>query len=445
MTILHNDPPGGFSDNLVETQLRLVIDTIPGLVWSAHPDGYIDFLNQRWWEYTGLSLAQAGGWGWQAAIYPDDLPSLMSYWLSILASGKPGEAEARLRRFDGVFRWFLFRAVPLYDEKGTLIKWYGQTTDIDDRKWSEALLAGEKQALEMSAQRYPLPSILDALCHLVEVIADGVLAMILLLDPRGDRLWNGAAPSLPTSFIQLIDGLTIGPAVGSCGTAAYRREPVIVSDIATDSLWADYRDLPLAHGLRACWSTPIKATDGKVLGTFALFAREPGYPEPRHREIVGKITHLAAIAIEREHTEVALRRSEERFRQMADAVPEVIWIRALKPEQVLYTNLGFERIWSLSVEALYQNPRLWTASIHPDDRERVIYAFTQWISGAPVGYYDIEYRILDPGGVLRWVHERGALSFDANGKAYLASSISTDITDRKRAEERLRRSEAYLA
>src|SRR5439155_8621372 len=120
----------------VRDQFRLAIDTIPGLVWSALPDGRIDFLNQRWREYTGLALDQAGGWGWRAAIHPEDLPGLESYWRSLLASGEPGEKEARLRRADSVYRWFLFRAVPLYDA-GTLVKWYGQTTDIDDRKQAE--------------------------------------------------------------------------------------------------------------------------------------------------------------------------------------------------------------------------------------------------------------------------------------------------------------------
>jgi PAS domain S-box-containing protein len=118
-------------------RFQLAIDAIPGLVWSALPDGHIDFLNRRWREYTGLSLEQAGGWGWRAAIHPEDLPGLESYWRSVLASGKPDEKEARLRRGDGVYRWFLFRAVPLYDEAGTLVKWYGQTTDIDDRKQAE--------------------------------------------------------------------------------------------------------------------------------------------------------------------------------------------------------------------------------------------------------------------------------------------------------------------
>jgi len=107
--------------------------------------------------------------------------------------------------------------------------------------------------------------ILDALCRLVEEVATGCLSSILLLDPNANCLRHGAAPSLPIPYTKAIDGAVIGPAVGSCGTAAYRAEPVIVSDIATDVLWADYRELAMAHGLRACWSTPILSSGGKVL------------------------------------------------------------------------------------------------------------------------------------------------------------------------------------
>src|SRR5256885_7773281 len=151
----------------------------------------------------------------------------------------------------------------------------GTVMDVTERKWAENLLAGEKRLLEMIARGSSLPSILDAVCTFVEDMSSGSLVTILLLDTDGKRLWHGAAPSLPKSYTEALDGFVIGPCVGSCGTAAYRREPVIVSDIATDPLWADYRDLPLAHGLRACWSTPILSSAGGVLGTFAIYWREP--------------------------------------------------------------------------------------------------------------------------------------------------------------------------
>ena len=178
-----------------------------------------------------------------------------------------------------------------------------EARERDERKRAEALLAGEKRLLEMIAKGNSLSMILDALCRLVEELSKGSLSSILLLDPDGTRLWHGAAPSLPKSYIDAIDGSAIGPAAGSCGTAAFRKERVIVSDIAQDPLWADYRDLALPHGLRACWSTPVLASDGRVLGTFAIYSREPSRPTPPQQSIIEQITDLASIAIERKRAE----------------------------------------------------------------------------------------------------------------------------------------------
>lgn len=431
----------------VKDQFELVIDTIPGLVWSSLPDGRIDFLNQRWREYTGLSLAEANDWGWRVAIHPDDLPGLERYWRSILASGQPGEYEARLRRFDGTYRWFLFRGMPLYNAAGILVKWYGQNTDIEDRKRAEALLAGEKRLLEMMARSDALPLILEALCALVEDVTPGCLCGILLVDSTGTHLHHGAAPSLPPSYNDAIHGRPIDPEAGPCGMAAFLKEQVIAVDVACDARWDahEWGALALAHGLRACWSTPITSSEGVVLGTFALYWRQPSGPEAEHRNIIERMTHLAAVAIERGRTAAALQESEERLHVMADATPEVIWLTALHPENVLYASPSFERVWGLPVADLYQNPRLWTETIHPDDRSRVIDTFTRWISRDGVDEYDIEFRIVQPTGALRWVHERGVVIVDASGAPYRVSGISTDITDRKRSEDALNEVRSDLA
>src|SRR5262245_16618318 len=116
---------------LDEDKLRQVIDTIPTIAWCNLPDGPNEFLNKRWHDYAGLTPEESNGWGWQAAVHPEDLPRLMDKWLESLASGEPGEIEARLRRHDGVFRWFLIRAEPLRDETGKIIRWYGISTDIE--------------------------------------------------------------------------------------------------------------------------------------------------------------------------------------------------------------------------------------------------------------------------------------------------------------------------
>src|SRR5882762_771570 len=307
-----------------EDYLRLTIDTIPVLAWCTGPDGSTEFLNQRWLDYTGLTIEEARVWGWKVAIHPDDLPELLDVWQGFLASGESGELEARLRRADGVYRWFLFRVEPLRNPQGTIVKWYGTNTDIDDRKRTEALLAAENQILEMVATGRPLAEILDGLCRLVETLCDKSLASILLIDPSGRCLRRGAGPSFPEAFMAAVDGIEIGPCVGSCGTAAFRKEQVIVSDIETDPLWADYRELALAYGLRAGWSTPILSSHGSVVGVFGIYGREPGSPAPQHQRIIKQITHLASIAIERKQAAESLRASELLARGQLDALTHTL-------------------------------------------------------------------------------------------------------------------------
>jgi PAS domain S-box-containing protein len=233
-------------------------------------------------------------------------------------------ADGSIKNVQGVGR-------PVVKESGDIDNYVGTTVDITARKRAEALLAGEKRLLEMVARGDSLAGILDALCRLVEELASGCLSSILLLEPNGNNLRYGAAPNLPKAYIDAIDGSVIGPAVGSCGTAAYRAKPVIVSDIATDPLWTNYRDIALPHGLRACWSTPILSSEGKVLGTFAIYYREPRAPTPQQLEIIEQITDLASIALERRRAEEALRASEQVARGQVEALVQSLDILATAP------------------------------------------------------------------------------------------------------------------
>jgi len=179
---------------------------------------------------------------------------------------------------------------------------------------AEAWLAGQNRALELIAGDAPLETILHYLVLFIESQAPGLYCSVLLLE--GGLLRHGAAPSLPDAYNQAVEGLAIGPLVGSCGTSAYLGEAVIVSDIATDPLWADFKDLALQHGLRACWSTPIRSRTDEVLGTFAIYYREARAPDPDELRLVEVATHLAGIAIERHRTDLALK---QRAEQLAEA------------------------------------------------------------------------------------------------------------------------------
>lgn len=168
------------------------------------------------------------------------------------------------------------------------------------------------RVLELAVGDKPLEETLGELLGIVESTSQtGVLGSVLLLDEDGKHLRHGAAPSLPKEYCEAIDGAEIGPSVGSCGTAAYTAEPVFVGDIANDPLWFDFRDLALAHDLRACWSIPILTSGRKVVGTFAMYHREPRQPTVRDLALVDLITQTAALVIDRERAHSALREIAE--------------------------------------------------------------------------------------------------------------------------------------
>jgi len=186
-----------------------------------------------------------------------------------------------------------------------------------------ALADAQNRVLELAVAQAPLAVTLEALVREVEELSSsGVIASILLIDQESQRLRHGAAPNLPAAYNEAIDGIAIGPAVGSCGSAAHRKEPVFVIDIATDPLWSEYRELALAHGLRACWSFPIRSTQGEVVGTLALYHRETCAPVEKDLEIVGFVVRTAGIVIARALTEFELRTSEARYRQIVEGAED---------------------------------------------------------------------------------------------------------------------------
>src|SRR5260370_549668 len=162
------------------------IDAVPALEWSARPDGSAEFLNRRWLDYTGLSSEEATDWGWTAAVHTEDRDRLMDFWRHLLDSGEAGEIEARLRRYDGDYRWFLFRVEPMRDNHGDIFKWYGANTDIEDRKRAEALLAAEKRTLEMIAGGGWLADILGKVCGNVDAPANNIQSAAMLWAPPGN-------------------------------------------------------------------------------------------------------------------------------------------------------------------------------------------------------------------------------------------------------------------
>jgi PAS domain S-box-containing protein len=451
------------SEALAEQRLRLVVDTTPAMINSCRPDGHLDYVNKGWLDYFGFSLetaldradvmkmsapsdADMRGGNWQPVIHPEDLQGFTGSWKATLASGKPGEHEARVRRFDGVYRWHLFRAVPLYDQTGKPIKWYASAFDIEDRKRAEALLAGEKRLLQMIARSDSRQHVLEGACLLVEELATGSLCSILLLDSSANCLRHGAAPSLPKTYTEAIDGAIIGPSVGSCGTAAYRAETVIVSDIATDLLWADFRDLASAHELRACWSTPILSSAGKVLGTFATYYREPRNPSSQELNVIERITHLASIAIERKQADEKLRQSEAYLAEAQRLSHTGSWAGAPGMGEIRYWSEECYRVLGFDPHAGQPRVETFFRRIHPEDQAWTIEQLER--AGREKREFEFDYRIVHPGGEIRSIHTVGHPVLSPSGDLVEFVGTVIDVTERKRAEEereRLRQAQADLA
>ena len=301
---------------------------------------------------------------------------------------------------------------------------------LPGRSWAEAALAGENRVLEMIAGGRSLLSILEALCLAVEEICHGSLCSVLLLDAKGERLWQGAAPSLPQSYLAAFDGREIASCWGPCGAAAIRMEQVIAADIQADPLWGGCRDVVLSHGLRACWSTPIFSAEERVLGTLAILSRQPCSPTPEDQGIIKQFTHLASIAIERTRSEEALRRSEAYLVEAQKlshtgsfgwnlAAGKLVW------SAETFRILGYEPTLTPTLEMVLHR-------IHPDDvkvvRERIERA-TREGSG-----FDLEHRLLMPNGTAKHLHVVARPSRTESGDVELLGAIM-DITERKQAQE----------
>src|SRR5438067_1861720 len=311
--------------------------------------------------------------------------------------------------------------------------------DISQRKWREALLAGENRVLEMVAKGDSLAEILDKLCLLVEEQSSDVLASILLMDPNGKQLRHGAAPNLPKTYTEAIDGAFIGPAVGSCGTAAYRAEQVIVSDIAADPLWADFRDLALAHSLRACWSTPIFSSEGKVIGTFAMYYREPRSPSPREQETIKHITYLAGLDIQRKLAERARRESEAYLAEAQRLSHTGSWAWTPASGEIRYWSEETYRVLGFDPDAGPPRFETFFQRLCSEDQERVRELFESAIREK--AEFETDYRIVHPSGAVKHIHAVGHPVCDEAG--HLVEFVGTviDITESKRSEEALRASE----
>jgi PAS domain S-box-containing protein len=312
-----------------------IVNSVEGIVWEADAETFVfSFVSKQAERILGYPVQE---WlerptFWKDHLHPEDRDWAVQFCTKATAEKHSHDFEYRMIAADGRVVWFrdLVTVVVDGDHPRRL---RGVMVDMTQHKRAESLLTAEKRLLEMIATGVALKEILNALCLAIEEYQVGTLASVLLLDVDGIHLKSVAGPNLPKSWTQQMEKLPIGPCAGSCGTAAYRKLPVIVSDIATDPLWdvPEHRASALKHGLQASWSNPVLSSEGKVLGTFCMYYRETRNPNPQDLELIELATHLVRVAIERDRVAEALRASEQVARGQVEALTYSLDVLATAP------------------------------------------------------------------------------------------------------------------
>ncbi len=437
---------------LVESdeRFRLVTKATQDAVWDWELQ-----TNSLWWNEGFKTLFGFEDYeidptvaSWYNGIHPDDQDRVVNGIHEIIDKGDSFWIdEYRFRTSQGSYKSVLDRGYVIRDASGKATRMLGSMQDITERKRIESILKGQKEAFEQAVHAEPLPAVLETLVRAAETNASFPLsASLLLLDEEGQRLLHGAAPSLPEAYNAAIHGISIGEQVGSCGTAAFLQKEVVVADIANDPRWHNFKDLALTHGLRACWSTPIFSSRGKVLGTFAFYYPEIHTPSEEDKDVVNLLSRSAGIVIEwyqdvleKQKAEKALMESEKRFRMLADQTPMIIYI--VEPNEQA-TMSYFNKTWLDYTGQNYDEAleRAWNGFIHPDDLHLVFEKYTEGFRNKEA-YTIPEVRLKRHDGEYRWHTFKGSPRFLPNGGFIGHVGVGFDIHERKLAEEALKQSE----
>ena len=384
-----------------EDRLRLVIDTIPTMAWSVRPDGTVDFVNQRWLEYTGLSsegaLEEA-----THTVHPEDLPRVMEKWSVDMAAGEPYVGEVRLRRADGEYRWFLVRTVPLRDEQGNIVKWYGTSTDIEDRKRAEDALRESEEKFRQFADNV----------RTVFWMTTPAMDEQLYVNPAYESIWGRSLQSLrqkPRSFLDAIHPEDRERAVG------------IIEGQRQREFEVEYR---------------IVRPDGSV-----RWIRDRGFPV---KDASGKVYRVAGVAediTERKRVEMALQKNEHLLSETQVLGRTGSWEHNLVTGEIANTE-GNLRLFFGDDHSKGVRFEDFAGVVHQDDREYVSARHAQLL--AEGGTSDIEYRVVWPDGSVHVLFGRATVVRDAAGRPLRVYGTNVDITERKRAENALRDSGVQL-
>ena len=340
-----------------ETRFRTLVANLPGISYRCRCD------DKRSMDFISDTIESVAGYAaddfyhnsvrsFNSIINPDDRSRVQQAIMDGVRQQRSYAIEYRIRCANGQMRWVQEQGQPVFDRQGALVWLDGNIFDITERKQAEKLRESTASILQMVASDKHLTAVFEAIIRTYESRYPGMKASILLL--RDGHLFKGAAPNLPDAYNAAIEGLAIGPMVGSCGSAAYHKQRTIVEDIEHDPRWAPYTDLALPLGLRACWSEPLFSSTGEVLGTFAMYYDHPCKPGPNEVSDIASAAKLAGMAIEREQNLAQLKKLSRAIEQSG----EVITITD-KHGVIEYINPAFTAITGFTMaEAIGKIPHL---------------------------------------------------------------------------------------
>lgn len=399
---------------------------------------YVNPAFEQIWGRT-LESAYAEPLSYFDAVHADDRAAAEGAYHRQLA-GEETNVDFRVIRPDGTARWVSEHAVPVLADDGAVSRIVGTIRDVTDVKRHEFMRAWESRVLEAISRGEALKDILTRIVSGAEAFLDDAVGSIMRVTTDGRHLRHGAAPGLPAAFNLAVDGIAVGPGVGSCGTAVFLREPVIVTDIAIDPLWTDHRELALTHGLRACWSQPVIDSAGVVRGVFGLYYRQPRAPTPRELGLIERTARVASIAFERDRHVEELRASEDLFRRTLQDAATGIAVTDLAG-RYLEVNTAYCRMVGYTADEL--RAMRFPTLTHPDDRARSVALLDELLAGGRASYV-IEKRYVAKGGRTVWVRMSVSAQRDAHGDPLRVISVAEDITAQREAAARLIEQAALL-
>jgi len=412
------------------------------IFWRANERGEWTAALPTWEEFTGFPPQSPHPDAWLDLLHPEDRERTSALWARCVASGEPYRNEYRVRRCDGGWRHIAARGVPILDAEGGVREWIGVSEDITESRLAELTLHHERAMLDHLVRGGSLSEILTDLVLGHEQLHPGTLGSILLCDADGKHLLHGAAPSLPAEYCRAIHGAPIGPSAGSCGTAAFLGETVITADIESDPRWSEYQDTALRHGLRACWSTPIRSRHGKVLGTFALYYRQPRTPCPEEMAAIETGARLASVAIERKLEEDALLEWKNRYEAVIQASGHLLYDWNPVTNRVTYGGDSV-RVLGYSLRELGSTLDEWLEIVHPEDRVQVAQEIERGLAaGEP---FHGAYRVKRKDGAFVDVQDDGHFVLNSDGVPTRMLGFLVDVTERKRSEEQERQTQKMNA